>query len=157
MGLVAGHEGVGVFRPRKERRVVRNMQMDLDPFAVFEAGFTFRIVDLHHGQGCFFQNGFIEIVERFDAGKNIGRVFAEKHHETGVPDPDVGDAARFIHIGRLRHPGNFQNMCVCQFPRAVVKFQIFRAFIEHGNGNRFFPVGIVDIVIFRFHIFSFRF
>ena len=73
----------------------------------------------------------IEIIQGFDAGKTVRRIFAEEAHEAAVPDPDADIAERFVHIRSLGHPRKIQQMIVRQFPGSFIQPVIFGPFIEN--------------------------
>ena len=130
---VAGHQRILKLGPREKRRIVGDADFDLRRFADRCSGPLRRIAGDDLRQAAAAVQRQIEIIQGFDAGKTVRRIFAEEAHEAAVPDPDADIAERFVHIRSLGHPRKIQQMIVRQFPGSFIQPVIFGPFIE----NRF--------------------
>ena len=125
-------EGIFILCPGKKRRIICNMDTELDAFRLFRMRKPW--------QSHPVVQHLIKVLQRLHARKNILAVLAEKSHKTSVPDPDVIRQCPFIHIGRKRQARQLFDMVVGQFPRFVVKRNKVFTAIANGTGDKVFPL-----------------
>ena len=121
VGAVATHHGVAEFSPGKQRWIVKNMNAYRYFLPDLMTGPVRRILRNKVWQFLLAVQDFIKIVQSFNAGETVLRVLAEQRHETGIPDPDLAIAKRFIHIRILRHTRQVKQMVMRQFPRLPIQ------------------------------------
>lgn len=138
---VSAHQGVLIFRPREERRVVGNVHLYLVGDSVNGArpfGLPLRRKDARQSAGAV--KHLVKISQRFDPRENALRKFAKERHKAAVPYPHLRGAKRLVHIRVLRHSVNALNVLEGEPPSRVIKIEVFGVFAVNGNGNFFAPI-----------------
>ena len=132
---IAAEQCIAVFGPGKKRRIVKNMDPHLRLPADHFSGPRGRIFRYDPGKRFTAVQDIVEVVQGFHSGKTGLRVFTEQRHEAGVPNPDIGIAERLVHVRRLRHSGQVDQVIVRQFPGFPIQSVQFRLPVVNGNRN----------------------